>query len=567
MSIPESPPGAAAAGRSRFGGSSRVAAGILSSRVLGLVREMTIAGLFGAGGHADVLAAAFRGPNLLQNLLGEQTLSASFIPVYSRLLAAGREQEAGRFAGAVFGLLLAAVAALAAIGILLSKPVVAVLAPGFLADAAAVAAGTATVDRFPLAVTAVRFLFPMAGLLALSAWTLGILNSHRRFFLPYFAPVLWNAAIIAALFLGVALWDGGEAQQTRDRLLLAACAGALLGGLLQFGIQLPLVARLLTGFRLSFSIRVPGVRETLGAFGPLVAARGVVQLSAYFDLLLASLLVTGALSALRWAQTLHTLPIALFAMSVAAVELPELARRTGLGAEDEVAQRAAGALRRIAFLVLPTIVGYLAFGFLLVGAIYRRGSFGATDNWLVYLVLCGYTLGLFATTWSRLLQNVFYARSETRAPARIAVLRVAVSAGLGFLLMRWLDGFTVAQAVGRPLEGRDLHLGAMGLSLAAAFAAWLEFGLLRRALVKGERPLALPAAAAAGMLGLALLAALPAAGIAWVARDLPILPRAAGVVLGYAGIYLGLARAFGVREVVAWLARFGLGPRPEGDNE
>ncbi len=518
---------------------------------MGLVREVTIAGLFGVGGHADVLAAAFRGPNLLQNLLGEQTLSASFIPVYSRLLESGRDEDAGRFAGAVFGLLLAASAALAALGVLFSGPVVALLAPGFLADAAKVAAGDAAIDRYPLAVTAVRFLFPMSALLVLSAWTLGVLNSHRRFFLPYFAPVLWNGAILAALFAAVAAWGGGGGPAGRDRLLLAACAGALAGGLLQFAVQVPTAAKLLTGFRLSLSTRVAGVRESLRAFAPLVAARGVVQLSGYLDLLLASLLATGAVGALRWAQTLYYLPIALFAMSVAAAELPELARRSGAD-EEAVRRRAAAALRRIAFLVLPTIVGYLAFGYLLVGALFRRGSFGVADNWLVYLVLCGYSLGLFATTWSRLLQNVYYARSQTRIPARIAVLRVAISATAGFLLMRWLDRFAVAEAAGPVAGGSDLRLGAVGLALGAALGAWLELALLRRALGRDARPLALPGAAPAGMLGLALLAALPAAGLAWALAGMPVLPRGLAVVVGYALVYLGLARAFRLREAATW---------------
>ena len=174
---------------------------IFSCRVFGLIREASLGFFFGAGPHADVFRTALRGPNVLQNLLGEQTLSVSFIPVYSRMLEEGREEEAGRFAGAVFGLLAALAAALALTGILLAKPIVALLAPGFLGDAAQVAAGTAAVDRYPLAVAAVRFIFPMTGLLVLSAWAMGVLNSHRRFFLPYFAPEVWNASIIAALRL------------------------------------------------------------------------------------------------------------------------------------------------------------------------------------------------------------------------------------------------------------------------------------------------------------------------------------------------------------------------------
>src|SRR5690606_4927649 len=174
----------------------------------------------GTGLHADVFSAGLRMPNLLQNLLGEGTLSASFIPVYSELLGRGRVEEAGRVAGAVFALLLAIAAAVSLIGIALAPVLVSVLTPGFEGE------------RRALMISVTRIIFPMTGVLVLSAWALGILNSHRRFFLPYFAPVLWNAAIIGAL---VAFGSRLEL----DALLMAAAWGALLGGLLQFGVQLP----------------------------------------------------------------------------------------------------------------------------------------------------------------------------------------------------------------------------------------------------------------------------------------------------------------------------------------
>ncbi|HKI86904.1 MAG TPA: lipid II flippase MurJ, partial [Thermoanaerobaculia bacterium] len=287
------------------GGAASVASGILASRVLGFVREAALAYYFGVGAHADVFRTALRGPNILQNLLGEQTLSAAFIPIYSRLLAEGKEREAGRFAGAIFGLLLAVAGVMAGAGVLLARPLVAILSPGYLEDAAKVAAGTMTVDRFPLAVTAVKILFPMTGILVLSAWALGVLNSHRRFFLPYFAPVLWNATILAALWEGARLWHAGPGASVGalDHLLIAACFGALLGGLLQFLVQLPLVVKVMRGFRLSFSLRVAGVSEALRASLPLVLGRGVVQLTGFLDLWLASLLAAGAQGSLGWAQT------------------------------------------------------------------------------------------------------------------------------------------------------------------------------------------------------------------------------------------------------------------------
>jgi putative peptidoglycan lipid II flippase len=539
-----------------------VAGGILASRLAGLVRVRAAAYFFGVGPHADVLEAALKGPNLLQNLLGEGTVSAAFIPVYSRLLAAGREREAGRFAGAIFGLLLALAAALALAGALLARPLVALLTPGFAGDAARVAAGELTVDRFELAVVAVRIIFPMTGLLTLSAWALGVLNSHRRFFLPYFAPVAWNAAILAGLFAGA--WAAfGEPLPARPaalpagalgRVLLAACWGALAGGAAQFAVQLPLVCRLLRGFRPSLSTRVEGVREALAAFGPVVAGRGVYQLAGYLDLVLASLLAAGALGALRYAQVLYLLPISLFGLSVAAAELPELARLSGEERAPFFA-RLRGSLAQMMFLTLPTALGYLAFGSLLVAALYRTGSFGGADQRLVYLVLCGYTLGLPATTASRLLQNTFYALADTRTPARIAVARVVAAAAVAVPLMLWLDRFPVmaGEAAG---AGRVLFLGAVGLAAGSAVGAWLEVAALRRALAAKLPGFAPPWPALARSAALAAAALAPAAALAWA------LPggwhpaaRALAVVAAYGLAYLGGARLLGVPELAAWTGR------------
>jgi putative peptidoglycan lipid II flippase len=564
----------------RRGGAASVGAGILLSRLSGLAREQTVAFFFGVGPHADALTAALRVPNALQNLLGEGALSAAFIPIYSRLLEADRREEAGRFAGAIFGLLLATAAGLALCGILLAKPLVALLAPGFLADAGAMAAGRAAVDRFALAVGAVRVLFPMTGCLVLSVWALGVLNSHRRFFLPYFAPVLWNSAMITALLLAghaAGVWAaapaGGQGAGTaagpllagaalRDRLLAAFCWGALAGGLLQFLVQLPLVARVIRGFRFSISTRVPGVREALAAWGPVVAGRGVVQIAGYVDLFLATLLATGAAGADRYAQMLYILPISLFGMSVAAAELPELSRLRGEAAAPALLARVRRALGAVAFLNVPTVVGYLAFGYLVVGAVYRRGSFGGADNGLVYLALCGYSTGILATTSSRLLQNTFYALGDTRTPAKIAAQRVGAAALVALPLMFWLDRFPVPAAFGAQPPGQRLFLGVLGLSLASGAGAWLELARLHAALRRRLPEFRLPWRDDLRILLLALAAAAPAA-LLWrlLPPSLSGLVKAVPVLLTYGVLYLVAGGLAGRPEIVEAAARLGFGRR------
>ncbi len=537
-----------------------VAGGIFLSRIFGLLRERAVAYFFGVGAHADVLQVAFKSPNLLQNLLGEGTISAAFIPIYSRLIEEDRPEAAGRFAGAIFGLLLAAAGGVALLGVVFAEPIVTVLAPGFLDDAARVAAGTLPFNRFDLAVRAVRIVFPMAGVLVLSAWALGVLNSHRQFFVPYVAPVLWNAAIIATLFGGgYALAGTPEAPAALSsdgltRLLLIACVGAFGGGLLQFGVQLPFVVRHMEGFEFSLSTRVEGVREALGAFGPVVASRGVAQLSAYLDLFLASWLAVGALSALRYAQLLYMLPISLFGMSVAASELPELSRLT----EEKVAAfsaRLRRSLRQIAFLTVPTVVGYLAFGMLLVGALFRTGQFQAASTWLVTIVLGGYSLGILATTMSRLLQNAFYAIGDTKTPAWIAVLRVTVSTVVAVPAMFGLDTIAVEQAVGR-VPGDALFLGALGLSLGATVGAWGEVVALRWWLRAPLPDARIPWGQVVRMTGLALGSLGPAAGVWWMLPAWDMLLVAPLVVGAYAVVYIGAAWGLGFDEIEAWTQRF-----------
>ena len=551
---------AAAGGRRAGSRAVLVAAGILLSRLAGFAREALVARFLGVGAFADVYGTAMRLPNLLQNLLGEQTLSAAFIPAYSRMVHEGRRGEAGRFAGAAAGLLLVAAGGLALLGVIAARPIVAVFAAGYLRDAEKVAAGALPVDRFAVTVDLVRIAFPMAGVLVLSAWALGVLNSHRRFFLPYAAPVLWNAAIIAAL-----LWWGGHVLSGRvdaaakTRLLHVVAWAALAGAALQLLVQLPVVARLLTGFRLSLGREVPGVPEALRALGPVVAGRGVVQLSGYLDGFLAALLAAGAVSAQRYAMTLYMLPISLFAMSVAAAELPELSRLQREGDEARLRRVEAG-VRQIAFLTLPTFVGFLVFGWLLVGLVFRGREFGAQDQALVALTLAGYTLGLLPTTIARLLQNLFYSLDETRWPARVATARVTVSAAIGAALMIWLDRFGVASLlVGAP-RGDELRLGAVGLALGSAVGGWLELALLLRGARRLLPGAALPWRPLARMGALAITAAAPAAALWWLLFEgrwtsWPGWPAALAVLALYAVAYLGGAVALRFPETRAWLGR------------
>ncbi len=315
-------------------GAVHVGAGILASRIFGLIRQRALAHYLGLSFAADAFNAAFRIPNFLQNLFGEGVLSASFIPVYARLIAEGDEAEATRTAGAIGTLLTLTTAVLVLIGVLATPLLIGLIAPGF------------TGDKRQLTIVLVQILFPGAGLLVISAWCLGIQNSHRKFLLSYSAPIVWNLAIIVAL-VAKGRTDGPAA------LAVVAAGASVVGSALQLLVQLPTVFRLVPRIAPSIGRGSEHVRTVIRNFVPVFVGRGVVQISAYVDTMIASFLPGGAVAALASAQVLYTLPVSLFGMAVSAAELPAMS--SVAGERDEIAAalrtRLERGLRRIAFFV------------------------------------------------------------------------------------------------------------------------------------------------------------------------------------------------------------------------
>jgi putative peptidoglycan lipid II flippase len=505
-----------------------VAAGIFLSRIFGFIRQRVLSHYLGLSDGNDALTAALKIPNFLQNLLGEGVLSASFIPVYARLRAEGRDEEANHVANAVFGLLAAVTALVVLAGVLAAGPLTDLLAPGF--------AGA----KRELTVRLVRLLFPGAGLLVCSAWCLGVLNSHRRFLLSYAAPVVWNLAIIVALALGTKSGDDAH-------IATAAALGAVVGSALQFGVQLPVVLRLLEEFRPRLEIRAPEVRQVLRSFGPVLVGRGVVQISGFVDSILASLVGQGAVAALANAQLLSTLPVSLFGMSVSAAALPAMSSATGSDAQVAEALRARvnGGLRRIAFFVVPSVAGFVALGAVIVGTLFQTGRFGTADTTYVWGILAGSSVGLLATTMARLYSSGFYALRDTRTPLRYAVIRVVLTTVLGYLCAVPLP----------PLLGIDLRWGAAGLTASAGVAGWIEFLLLRRGLNRRIGESGLPTAVLARLWAAALVGALLGLGIQSLLPPVHPILRGGVVLLPFGIAYLIVTHLLGLPEARALIER------------
>jgi putative peptidoglycan lipid II flippase len=504
-----------------------VGAGILASRLVGLVRQRVTNRYFGLSDAADAISAALRIPNLLQNLLGVGVLSASFIPVYANLLAKGDKEEAGRVAGAIFAILSLVASVIVLAGVLATPYMIYAVAPGFEGP------------KRDLTVLLVRILFPGLGLLVLSAWCLGVLNSHRKFFLSYFAPVLWNVAIIATLLLFRA--------QPQNELAVTFSWGFVAGCALQFAVQIPSVLRLERKLRVHLDFRTENVREVIRNFTPVFVSRGVVQISAYVDLLLASKLGEGAVAGLTNAQMLYLLPVGLFGMSVSAAELPAMS--SALGGDAEIAaqlrRRLNSGLRQIAFFIVPSAMGFLALGGVITGLLFQTGRFTAADTRYVWAILAGSSVGLVAQTLGRLYSSAYYALRDTRTPLRFAIVRVALTTVFGYIssipLPHWL--------------GIDPKWGVAGLTASAGMAGWLEFTLLRVSLNRRIGPSGLPALLVAKLWTSAGVAAAAAWGVHFLVGSRHPLTGGAAVLATYGAVYFPMTLLLRVDECRSVLRR------------
>lgn len=447
--------------------------------------------------------------------------------MYAGLLGQGRREEADRVAGAVGAILALVVAVVVLVGVLASPALVAVLAPGF------------TGTKREEVVVLVRILFPGTGLLVMSAWCLGILNSHGRFLLSYTAPVIWNAAIIVALVA----WGGRLDGYPLGRVV---AWGAVAGSALQLVVQLPGVRALAADLRFRLG-GGDGVRTVVRNFLPSVAGRGVVQLSAYVDQLIASLLPAGAVAALANAQLVAMLPVSLFGMAVAAAELPAMSRdaHDRERAAARIRERLAAGLQRVAFFVVPSAIALAGLGHVVAGALFQVGRFTAEDSRYVWGILAGAAIGLLATTMGRLYSSGLYALQDTRTPFRFAVVRVGLTMALGFVAAVYLPGWV----------GVPDRWGAAGLTAASSLAGWVEFLLLRRALTARVGAAAGPDGRQAPLWAAGALAL----GAGWAVLALlglrhPLV-NAVAVLGAFGATYLAAAAALGVPTARALWAR------------
>jgi putative peptidoglycan lipid II flippase len=507
---------------SRGGGAMLVGAGILLSRIVGLVRNTVFAHYLGATAASDAYTAALRIPNAVRNLLGEGTLSAAFIPVYSRLLAANDPKAATALARAVLGLLMVAVSVLTLLGIAAAPGLTKLLAAGFDAPTQA------------LTTRMIRVLFPMTGLMVISGWCLGVQNAHRRFFMAYASAAMWSIAQIGLL------WWGGPRAPTLDVLAVWLAWGTLAGAALQVGAQLPEVVRLIGAPRPTLDRRAEGVSTVLANMVPVITALGVVQLSGFVDVQVASWLPTGATTMLSYAQAVALLPVSLFGVSVAAAELPDLARAEADASLGVLHERVRAGWQRILFYIVPSAAAFVVIGDLLVGMLYRSGRFGASEQRVVHVILGGYAIGLISSGAVKLLASAHYALRDYKTPLRASIISVLISAVLAAMTALLL---------------RDWRYAAAGIAAGSALGSYANLAVQLRglkarlgplytaAMWSGTRRIAI-ATIAASLVALGVRASLGARGV-WLVGP----PSVAAFGL----TYLLVAWAMGSGEAARWL--------------
>jgi putative peptidoglycan lipid II flippase len=539
MTVPTVPLPAVAADptapRSSGRSSALIAAGIFLSRLLGLLRQKLIAHYLGAGWVSDAFNGSFRLTNFIQNLFGEGVLSASFIPVYAKALADGNEEEADRIAGAVGAILALVVSVLVVFGILGAPLFVTLFVGGFKGETR------------ELAIRLTRILFPGAGVFVLSAWCLGILNSHRKFFLSYVAPVFWNVAMIAALAIYGPRSIGAGFPGEVDLAVVLGWA-SVIGAILQMGVQLPTVFSVLAHFvpRLDFSFGP--VREVVRNFIPAFVSRGVVQISITIDTQIASFIADkGVVTLLQNATTIYMLPISLFAMTVSAAELPEMSRDSGVDAAafERLRARLNAALPRVAFFVVPSAIALLVLGKAITAVLLQGGRFTEEMTLRTWAILAGSAVGLLASALGRLYSSTFYALRDTRTPLWFAVARVCLTGILGYLF-----AFPLPRLLGLPA-----WTGAAGLTASAGIAGWVEFYLLRRAITARIGRTSLPPGVLLRLWTAGLTAGAAGFGVMNLLGTSHHMVRGLASLSTFAVVYGVAAVALGIPEAKAIVAR------------
>ncbi|HMJ06850.1 MAG TPA: murein biosynthesis integral membrane protein MurJ [Chthoniobacterales bacterium] len=417
---------------------------ILCSRVLGLVREMVIASLFGASRNLDAFLTAFRAPNMLRDLFAEGALSTAFVTTFSKKISAEGDQSAWTLANKVATLTTVFMSVITVLGVILAPYLVAALAPGFDPGKAA------------LTVLLARVMYPFILLVSLAALVMGMLNAKNVFGVPAMASSFFNLGSI----VGGVLFAWWLDPAFGTRALVGLALGTLVGGLLQLVVQVPSLLKIGYVFHPDFHWRDEGVRKVLQLMGPAVIAASAVQVNVLINSMFASYLQDGAVSWLNIAFRLMQLPLGIFGVAVATVTLPLISRSAAQGNKAEFRGALAHALRLVMLLTIPSAIGLMILAEPIISLIYEHGRFTAAATAQTAGALRFYALGLVGYSAVKVLAPAFYALDRRNLPMVVSIFSILLNAGLNYILTF------------------RMGLGHRGLALSTSLIAMTNFLLL-----------------------------------------------------------------------------------------
>ena len=499
----------------------------LLSRITGFVRDIVLSHVFGAAYVADAFFVAFRIPNFFRRLFAEGAFSQAFVPVLARYRAKP-DAVMRAFVSRIFGNLTLAVSIMVLIGVLLPPQVVVVFAPGFPADG----------PRAVLTAELVRITFPYLGLITLVALAGAVLNSHHRYAIPAFTPVMLNLCLITAAIIGfnsITPDSGAAVLEGKEPVAYALAWGVLAAGMVQLALQIPALGRINMLVPPRLSTQDPGVREVGRLLIPAVLAASVAQINALVDSILASFLIPGSISWLYYSDRLLELPIGLVAVALGTVLLPNLSRLATEARFDDFRRTLDWGMRMAFLLALPAAAALYVLALPLIAGIFLHGAMLRTDAQLAALSLGAFAPGLIGWVLVKVLAPAYFARKDTQTPLRFASIAVAINIVLNLCLFWWM--------------------GHVGLALATSASGLANAALLARALARSGHLQAQPGfktfmsrvVVATGIMTALLLWIDPGAAY-WL--DTPLLQRTVsllGLVGGGALVYLVSLLVLGVR--------------------
>ena len=377
--------------------------GTFLSRILGFLRDMVIAHFFGAGMAADAFFVAFRIPNLWRRLVGEGSLTISFIPIYTEYLTQKSEEESREVTHIAFTIAGIVLLVLTVLGILFSPILIQIIAPGF----------TRVPEKFQLTVTLNQIIFPYLFFMGLFALCMGILNSLRHFFAPAIAPIFLNISVIASVFLFYHVFQ---------RPVMALAVGVLAGGVIQFLFQIPFLLKKRISFRFNFNFRHPAIKRIGYLMVPGLIGSAVYQLNVFIDTIFASFLPGGSVSYLYFADRLMEFPLGIFAIAIGMASLPSLSGLATKGKMEEFKEALSFTFRLVSFISIPAMVGLIVLKTPIINLLFQRGLFDYSATVMTAKALLFYSVGLWAIAGSRIIVPAFYSLQDTWTPLKIALI-------------------------------------------------------------------------------------------------------------------------------------------------